>query len=149
MSVDRAVLAKIHIAKKELGLSDDLYRSILQTRYKKDSAAKLSRFEAGDLVEHFKGQGFKVKRIKKTSLPANPASTASPSYEEPMMRKIVAIWITLAQAGVVKNGSDKALQSYVKRMTGVENLAWCGGRDLYLLIEGLKKWAKREDVNLD
>lgn len=35
-------LAKIHIAKKELGLDDASYRGILQERYNHDSAADLS-----------------------------------------------------------------------------------------------------------
>lgn len=145
MSLDRNMLAKIHIAKKELGFDDDTYRTILQTRYKKDSAAKLTRFEAEDLINHFKKQGFKVKRSKGETIPTK----TSPTYEKPMARKVVAIWINMALAGKVHNGSDAALQSYVKRMTGVDNLAWCDDRQLWKLIEALKKWAKREGVQLD
>lgn len=155
MSVDRSILAKIHIAKKELGLSDDEYRGILQDRYKKDTAAKLTRFEAEDLVEHFKKLGFKVKRPAASSGQGGDQTSTtgdhktSPNYEKPMARKVVAIWITLALAGAVRNGSDAALQSYVKRMTGVDNLAWCDDQQLWRLIEALKKWAKREKVELD
>ncbi|MDO9069346.1 MAG: regulatory protein GemA [Deltaproteobacteria bacterium] len=155
MSLDRGILAKIHIAKKELGFDDDSYRDILQTRYKKDSAAKLSRFEAEDLITHFKGQGFKVKRKTagqgvKTEGKGKPfAFKSSPTYEKPMARKVVAIWINMALAGVVKNSSDAALQSYVKRMTDMDNLAWCDDGQLWMLIEALKKWAKRKGVELD
>jgi len=162
MSVDRGLLAKIHIAKKELGFDDETYRDILQTRYKKDSAAKLSRFEAEDLITHFKGQGWKVKRITNDELRITKESPStrnsqfvirnsktSPTYEKPMARKVVAIWINLALAGVVRYSSDAALQSYVKRMTGVDNLAWCNGRQLFSLIEALKKWAKRKGVELE
>jgi len=156
MSVDRALLAKIHIAKKELGFSDDVYRDILQGRYKKDSAAKLSRFEAEDLIGHFKGLGFKVKRTpggKAGTAPGragdSPRFTSSPTYDKPMARKVVAMWINLALAGVVKYSSDAALQAYVKRMTGVDNLAWCEDGQLWKVVEALKKWAKREGVNLD
>lgn len=157
MSIDRGMLAKIHIAKKELGFDDETYRDILQTRYKKDSAAKLNRFEAEDLIAHFKGQGFKVKRKtegKKTSTISRQSSSStgfkpSPTYEKPMARKVVAIWINLSLAGVVKYSSDAALQSYVKRMTNVDNLAWCNDQQLWMLIEALKKWAKRKGVELD
>ncbi len=144
MSVERAILAKIHIAKKELGLSDELYRDILQSRYKKDSAAKLNRFQAEDLVAHFKKQGFKVKRKA-----GGKASSSSPTYDKPMARKIVALWINMALAGTIRYSSDAALQAYVKRMTGVANLAWCDDSQLFKLIEALKKWAKREGVTLD
>ena len=133
--------AKIHIAKKQLGLSDDVYRDILWIRYKKDSSAKLSSAQGRDLVEHFKTLGFKVKRKQN--------SKTSPKYEDKRMQKVVALWITLAQAGVVKNKANYALQKYVKRMTGKGNLRWCDGADLNLLIEGLKAWGIREDVDLD
>ena len=154
MSVDRGMLAKIHIAKKELGFSDEVYRDILQARYKKGSAAMLTRFEADDLIRHFKTQGFKVRRPapavrRNAEGEGGPfAFKSSPTYEEPMARKIVALWITLALAGAVKYSSDSALQAYVKRMTGVDNLAWCDDGQLWKLIEALKKWAKRKGVEI-
>ncbi|MBU0946938.1 MAG: regulatory protein GemA [Proteobacteria bacterium] len=141
MAPDRAELAKIHIAKKQLGLSDDAYRDVLQMRYKKDSAAKLSSAQARNLVDHFKALGFRVKRKK--------SSKTSPQYDDGQMRRVVALWITLGNEGVVKNKSDQALQKYVKRMTGKDNLRWCDGGDLDRIIESLKKWAKREDIELE
>lgn len=161
MSLDRGMLAKIHIAKKELGFDDDAYRDILQTRYKKDSAAKLTRFEGDDLIRHFKAQGFRVKTKKAPSFVkegvgggsgvAGGSRTASTSAacEKPMARKVVAIWVNLALAGKLRNGSDAALQSWVKRMTGVEHLSWCDDRQLWKLVEALKSWAKREEVDID
>ena len=65
MSLDRGMLAKIHIAKKELGWNDEVYRDILQTRYKKGSAALLSRFEADNLLAHCKALGWKVRVVGK------------------------------------------------------------------------------------
>ena len=135
MAPSRVDLAKIHIAKKELGLSDDAYRDILRMRYKKDSAAKLSSAQARNLVDHFKTLGFRVKRKKN--------SKASPKYDNPQMRMVVALWITLGNEGVVKNKADQALQKYVKRMTGKDNLRWCDGMDLDRIINSLKKWEKR------
>ena len=38
----KADLAKIHIAKKELGLTDDAYRDLLRGQFKVDSAALLT-----------------------------------------------------------------------------------------------------------
>lgn len=151
MAPNRALLAKIHIAKKELGFDDETYRDILQTRYKKDSAAKLSRFEAEDLIEHFKKQGFRVKKAAgkrpQGEGKGKPfAFKSSPTYEKPMARKVVAMWINMALDGVVSNGSDAALQAYVKRMTGKDNLAWCNGKELFMLIEALKKWMERGPV---
>jgi len=145
MTLDRGMLAKIHIAKKELGWSDDMYRDILQTRYKVDSAAKLNRFQGDDLIRHCKGLGFTVRKKNANGSPFKPSAT----YESAMARKVVAIWVNLALAGKLRSSSDVALQSYVKRMSGVDNLAWCDEQQLWTLIEALKKWAKREGVELD
>ena len=53
----RSDLAKIHIAKKALGLDDATYRGILRNRYHRDSAAGLSEPEAADLLELFRAKG--------------------------------------------------------------------------------------------
>jgi phage gp16-like protein len=41
----RGLLAKVHIAKKELGLSDGIYREILAREFGVSTAAALSRQE--------------------------------------------------------------------------------------------------------
>lgn len=138
MPPTNAEYAKINIACKQLGLNK---YDLLADRYGLESSKNLNRQQTVDLLQHFKVLGWKPKRKK--------SSKASPKYEDAQMRKIVAIWITLAQAKVVRNGSDQALQKYVKRMTGKDNLKWCDGEDLHNLIESLKKWAIREGVELD
>jgi phage gp16-like protein len=141
MAPSRAALAKIHIAKKELGLTDEVYRDILSLRFKVNSAAKLTDRQATVLINSFKAHGWKQRKSTK--------KPTSPKYDNPQMRKVVAMWITLGQKGVVRNSSDKALQAYVKRMTGVDKLLWCNGLQLDTLIKSLKKWAIREKVDLD
>lgn len=137
----RAALAKIHIAKKELGFTDDEYRSVLQLRYGKDSAAKISQYQANDLVRHFQTLGWTPKRGKNKK--------SSPRYADPQMRKVVAVWITLHKKGVVKNRSHRALLGYVKRITGVDDLKWCSGPQINTVIESLKAWGLRKGVELD
>ncbi|BDD85952.1 regulatory protein GemA [Desulfofustis limnaeus] len=65
------------------------------------------------------------------------------------MRKIVALWISLYKAGVVKDRSDRALQHYVKRMTGVDNLRWCDGDQVNKVCQALIEWCRRVDVDVD
>ena len=130
----RAEYAKINIACKELGI--DKYQ-ILADRYGLESSKQLDRFQTQDLLAHFRKLGWKVKR--KNTAPA------SPQYKDGARRKVVALWIELYQAGFVRVRSDKALQAYVKRMTGVDNLAWCSGRQVSMLIESMKQWLEREE----
>jgi phage gp16-like protein len=138
MPPTRAQLAKIHIAIKDLGISDDIYRDILHVNFKVTSSSKLNRFSADRLLNIFKAKGWKAKSSRKAG--------KSPQLKDPQQRKVQALWITLANAGVIKNRTDFALQKYVKRLTGIDNLKWCDGADCYRLIESLKSWARREDV---
>ncbi|MDR3631332.1 MAG: regulatory protein GemA [Desulfocapsaceae bacterium] len=141
MAPSRAALAKIHIAKKELGLSEDAYLDILSMHFQVASAAKLTDRQATVLINSFKAKGWKERLSQK--------KVASPKYENAQMRKVVAIWINLRKAGVVHDSSDKALQAYVKRMSGVDNLLWCNNLQLDTIIESLKRWAYRKGVELD
>ena len=53
----RANLAKIHIAKKELNLEDEIYRDILHTQFTKTSSRDLNDFQAVKLLQHFQALG--------------------------------------------------------------------------------------------
>lgn len=145
----KAALAKIHIAKKDLGLTDEAYRDILHLNFKVESAAALTEQQAAVLLATFRSRGWKAKPAAAAPGKGKAKAKSSPVYRDGQRRKIVALWLTLHQAGVVKNGGDAALQAYVKRMTGVDNLAWCAGRQLWALIEALKQWALREGVDVE
>ena len=57
-----AQLAQIHIAKKELGMDDDIYRSFLILHTKKVSASKLEMHERFKVIKAFKDAGWKPKK---------------------------------------------------------------------------------------
>ncbi len=155
----RALLAKTHIGKKELGFDDTLYREILAARYGKDSAACLSDRQLVDLAEHFQSLGFRAKpaRFKSSGKSAdkaggqkttNPSRRAADHAEAGKMR---ALWLSLYHLGVVQDPSEKALTSYARRVTGgrelgLASLTWIRGRDAWKVIEGLKKMGERAGV---
>ncbi len=136
MPPTNAEYAKINIACKQLGI--DKY-NLIADRYGLESSKQLTRQQTLDLLLHFKALGWKPVRKKSFT----KKNKTSPHYEDARMRKVVALWITLADAGVVKNRANYSLQKYVKRMTGKDNLRWCDGADLNVLIDGLKAWGKR------
>lgn len=135
MPPSRADLAKIHIAKKELGLTDEAYRGILRVQFKKDSAAKLTPSQAFALIRHMQGLGWKPQRQAKLPGLSVP--------DDGQSKKILALWITLHRAGKVRNGSDQALMAFVKRQTGIAHLQWCSKADKNKVIEALKIWDER------
>lgn len=141
MRADRQRLIRlIHVAKRDLQLDDDTYRAILQRVGGKGSSSDLTVPELEKVLEHLKRSGFKVR--SKAKQPA-PAKSSRPLAQDAESKKIRALWLFMHQIGVVKNPSEEALASYVKRITGVDALQWINGDQAETLIESLKKWAMR------
>ncbi|EMG36273.1 Protein of unknown function (DUF1018) [Desulfocurvibacter africanus PCS] len=55
----RGLLAKVHIARKDLGLTEEEYRATLREMFGIESAAQLTEEQLGDLVEHFLHRGWR------------------------------------------------------------------------------------------
>lgn len=142
MPPTRAQTAKIHIALHELGLSDAIYRDILAMNFGgRTSSTQLSPQDAELLLGIFRAKGWRPKRG------AAPQPAAS-IPQDGLSRKILSLWITLHQAGVVRDGSNRALHRFVKRLSGAECLRFCSKEHKHRIIETLKSMAKREEVDL-
>lgn len=132
-------LAKIHIGKKDLGLSDDIYRDILREAGKVESSKDLDWRGRQAVLDRFKELGWKPKAARK----AVGAGSSRPLADDPQSKKIRALWIELHETGKVKNPAESALAAYVKRMTGVATLQWLSTAQASTVIEALKKWTQR------
>lgn len=130
-----AELAQIHLAKKQLGLDDDTYRAVLWTVARVKSAKDLDWTGRKALLEHFKAKGWKPAppRSAKASKPAAPG-------QDGLVR---ALWSELHAAGKVRDASDAALGSWLKRNRWPERAEWLTQRQINQAIEALKKWLTR------
>lgn len=139
------LLAKVHIAKKDLRLSDEHYRDVLERITGQRSAAGLSDAQLIAVLKHFEGEGFSPKVIAgaKTANRPAPKSGRRPA-DHPVARKARALWISLHQLGVIENGSEQALEAFAKRQLGVDALQWADQSQAEPLIKGLKAMAERE-----
>jgi phage gp16-like protein len=64
----KGMLAKIHIAKKQMpDMDDDIYRAILEERYSKQSAGKLTMRELADFVRFLENKGAEFTSSAKRS----------------------------------------------------------------------------------
>lgn len=135
----------IHVAKRDLGMDDETYRSVLQRIGKKSSSADLTVPDLERVLEHLKRSGFKVRSKGRQAGAKRPAAPKSsrPLAQDSESKKIRALWLFMHQIGVVKNPSEDALAAYVKRIVGVDALQWISGEQAETLIETLKKWAMR------
>jgi phage gp16-like protein len=141
-------LAKIHIARTELGLSEDVYRAMVSTVSggETDSAGKLTWQQRRDLLDLFREKGWQPRH---TGTPAG-SKPSRPLADFPEARMCRGMWIELHQlyragaAKAVQDPSERALNRFVKRMTQVEDLHWLerNGR-VTPVIEALKAWIDR------
>lgn len=128
----------IHVARRELGLDEDTYRTMLRTAGGAESTTLMSVPALKAVVEHAKRSGFKVR--------AATASTARPDRRQDTSveaRKVRALWLFLHHLGAVRDPSERALATYVKRIAKVDDMHWAPGGAMLKLIETQKKWAMR------
>lgn len=122
-----AMLAKIHIAKKELRLQDAEYRALLLRVAKVESAKDLSDKAAAAVIAEFKRLGWAPKESKR--LPAERAD----------IRKIYALWGALHSDPLDR----EALRAWVKRRFEVSAPEFLKPPQAREAIEQLKAWQKR------
>jgi phage gp16-like protein len=124
------MIAKIQIARKQLGMNEDDYRQGVF-----DASGRLSLTECTDnqlhrILEWLKGKGFKP-------LPSARAAA------HPMAQKARALWVSLYHLGAVHNAAESALEAFAKRQLKCERLVWARQSDAFRLIEALKSMGER------
>ncbi|WP_375588088.1 regulatory protein GemA [Hoeflea alexandrii] len=129
-----SALAKLHIAKKQLGLDDDTWRDLLERETGKRSSKDMSNGERGRVLDVLKNHGFKA------------ASRGSrKDIEGKYAPKLQALWIAGYNLGLIRNRDDAALLAFVKRQTGIDHTRFLRyAEDGARAIEALKGWLDRE-----
>ncbi|MBP2301289.1 regulatory protein GemA [Azospirillum picis] len=130
-----ADLKAIHAMRRELSLTEDCYRARVSqvAGGRTDSAADLTARERSTLIEQLKGLGA-GKKLR--GRPLRPALT-------PQQRKVRAMWLDLADKGVIGDRSEAALAAWLKSRIGVDALQWLQPADAGRAIEQLKRWTDR------
>ena len=130
----RALLAKVHIARKSLAMHEDDYRAHLERVTGHRSASECDDRQLRAAVASFEAIGFESSRAAPKRRDLGNSLT---------VRKARAMWISLYQLGAIEDGSDAALETFGKRQLGVERLRWSNEREGFRLIEALKAIADR------
>ena len=130
-----AEIAQIHIAKTQLGLDDATYRDVLWSVARVRSSKDLDWTGRKALLDHFKAKGWKPKPPKqaKAEKPVHPGQDAL----------VKSLWNELHEAGKVRDPSDAALGSWLKRNRWPERPEWLNHKQITQAIEALKKWLER------
>jgi len=135
-------LAKIHIAKKEMGLDDDDYRFFLNRITGKESAKLLSDREADAVIDEFKRLGWvpkkrrtqtgdgSPKKLKYEDL-ANRIGMASPKQ----LRMIEAMWMTGSK---IREKTPTSLRSFLNNKFGISHLRFIEDHQVGKIVRSIK-----------
>lgn len=135
-----SALAKLHIAKKALGLDEESYRSVLVHATGKASARAMSEAERREAVRAFEALGFK---------PAPARGAGSPAKRRAgHVRLVYALWGELQALGQVTKGPRgmRALKAFVKRQCGIDHPDFIDIQAAPSVIEALKSWIERANA---
>ena len=136
------LLAKVHIAKKDLKLPDDDYRAIVMRITGHTSSKYCNERQLEQLLAEFKRLGWAPK-----------AGKGGGGYGKPHVRKIYALWREAGVVGAVDNASKEALRAFVERQTrpgpglpGRSAPEFCSPADATRVTEALKAMIRRAEA---
>lgn len=144
----KRLLKLVQVGRRELGLDEEEYRALLEQVTGARSAKGMSASKLDAVITAMKGLGFKVKGGAQVTGRRSPPSSAK--VQAPEVRKLRAIWITMKQDGLLYDGSEDALGSFIRRMTasanggvGISRAEWLTSAQAERVLEALKKWHGR------
>lgn len=138
----RAMIAKIHVAQKQLAMNQDDYEQLLFDAGGATSCSDLDDRGLARVLDRMKKLGFRP-------LPPKGRKGATRPADHPMARKARALWISLHHLGVVDNPSEKALETFARRQLRCAKLQWADQSQGYKLVEALKAMAEKAGWSQD
>lgn len=138
-------LARIHMLRAELGWDEDMYRDVMATVCQGvRSAALLDITGRQRLIAHLQ-----AAKARAAGQAAKPAAKIIRRPLTAIERKLWSLWMQAADAGLVRERKMAAIVAWVHRQTGVERIEWLNAAQQDLVVESLKRWIKRGDVQPD
>jgi hypothetical protein len=131
--LQRKLVAKVHIAKKELGLDDDVYQDVLQKVTGLASTRDMSDRQLEATLAEFKRLGW----VPKTAKGKRPSA-------KPQIRFIWSLWAEMCRLGIPKDPTRAGLRAFVLRNTHVSDPEWLNPTQASAILTGLKAWKLRE-----
>lgn len=128
----RKLIAKVHVAKKQLGYDDELYRAVLQRVTGATSSSALAPEQLTAVLREFQRLGWQPRSAKGKRPSSNPQA-----------RLVWALWGEMTRAGLLREPSRAALRTFVLNRTGVSDPEWLTAKQAAAVIEGLKAWQRR------
>lgn len=140
------LIQMIHIAKSKLSMDELSYRILLNDLTGKQSTTKMTVPELHVVYENMKAKGFKPQ-VRKSKSPFTERAVV----KSKITHKIRATWIQMHKLGIVKDGSERALNRFMhntlfkgKAHQVIKlNVQSLDDNEATKLLEILKKWHRR------
>lgn len=136
--------ALLHIAKAEVGMTEEEYRDLLKSVGVESSAdPKFNRAKFDQVMKHFKTLGFKKRLPRRPSKGETPRNDRGAQgvkgvkSKEKLLAKIDAI---LNDLGLKRGYAD----SMARSMFGVDFVSWCDADQLYKITAALTYHQNRQ-----
>lgn len=140
----------IHIAKQKLSIDEFSYRAMLERLTGKNSTKAMSVTELMKVMQELEQKGFK-KTVKRQHSPSSKSAVKKSN----IATKIRAIWIEMHKQGIIRDGSEQALNKWVRGIANpilesrnqpiVLNVQSLNDQMASLVLERLKQWRKRTE----
>lgn len=127
----------IHIAKGQLGMTDDDYRGLLADMFQVESSKALSADQAAQLIDELKKKGFVLKTKGRPARLKKPTRVS----RDMQLQKVEALL-------TVGGKSWAYADALAKRICKVDRMGFVADDQLYKIITALRKQAQREGWDL-
>ena len=132
------LLARIHCAKRDLGLSDGDYRALLENEAGARSCAGLDLPELARVDRRLRDLG------QIAPAPAPSGEAAKKRSDRPEIRRLWAVWYSLGRAGALREPNWRsALRSWLRKNYGVDDPEFLDRRQSNRAIQRLQQWERR------
>ena len=134
------LLAKIHIAKKELCLDEETYRGLLENMFRVASSKFLSNNQALKLIREFREKGWVPKtKPKKYDDKKGDRYSATPGQK----RLVEVLWHNIYRG----NDETKHLRQFLFNHFKVSDIRFLDKDKAHMAIEALKSMQKRRTMD--
>lgn len=147
---DRKVLAKIHIAKRDLGLSDEAYRDLLERVAGVRSAKDLRRTQLMAVQRELRRLGWDGYLLRRDEVPRLRYEDLGnrPGYPNPaQLRKLHALWHTIPGYGSID--AKAAYRAFLRKRFGVEHERFLTDELFEAVLAAVRDIRQREGLDRD
>ncbi len=141
-----AELAKVHIAKRDLKLTDPLYRGFLNVLFGQSSAKDLTHEQVEELLEHFKSLGWQ------SGYTSSQATGGTGKTKSPIIISSGRSPATMAQLGLIvylwehgpgiRHNSMQALEHFLNHHFHIAELKQVKARQVPGILGAIKNMGK-------